>query len=89
MAAKRTIVDCHVHLRDRRQVSRLVEIADAAGFERANIVCTNGPDSVNANPAAFVAKAEHPKRFYVFAGLNHACTEKVSGTLKKRYRTPL
>ena len=59
-------------LRDSDQISRLAEIADAVSIERANIVCTNSRNSVNANPAAFVAKAEHQGRFYVFAGLDHS-----------------
>lgn len=37
-----------------------------------NIVCTISRDNVNANPAAFVAKATFPERFYVFPGLDHS-----------------
>lgn len=65
-------VDCHVHLRGPDDVASLEAIRDHVGLDRMNIVCTMGRDSVNANPAAFVAKAEFPERFYVFAGLDHS-----------------
>jgi predicted TIM-barrel fold metal-dependent hydrolase len=36
-----------------------------------NIASVISRENVNDNPAAFVAKAEFPNRFYVFAGLDH------------------
>jgi len=66
------LVDCHVHLGRLEGVESLEAICAHVGLDRMNIVCTMGRDSVNANPAAFVAKAEFPERFYVFAGLDHS-----------------
>lgn len=72
MAASRKIVDCHVHLGSADQIANLAKIGDAVGLERMSIVCCTSRDAVNANPSAFAAKAAHPERFYVFAGLDHS-----------------
>jgi len=66
------ILDCHVHLRDLSGIQDLEEIRRRVGADRMNIVCVFGRENVNANPAAFVAKAEYPDRFYVFGGLDHS-----------------
>ena len=66
------IIDCHVHLSTLDGISNLRSICDHLGFERMNIVCTISREDVNANPAAFVAKAEFPERFFLFAGLDHS-----------------
>lgn len=63
-------------------MGHLDSIRAHVGLDRMNIVCTMNRDNVNANPPAFVAKAEFPERFYVFAGLDHsACLSggKVTG----------
>lgn len=72
MDSETKIVDCHVHLRDLSGVHELEAIRRHVGAERMNIVCVFSREDVNANPAALVAKAEYPDRFYVFAGLDHS-----------------
>lgn len=72
MNSKITIIDCHAHLGGLDSIPNLNSICDYAGLGRMNIVCTISRESVNANPTAFVATAEFPERFYVFAGLDHS-----------------
>lgn len=72
MALRTSVVDCHVHLGDLDSITNLSGICDHVGFDRMNVVCTISSRTVNANPAAFVAKSCFPKRFYVFAGLDHS-----------------
>lgn len=77
------ILDAHLHLGGVDSIGHLVDICDHVGISKANIACTIGRTDVNANPAAFAAKAENPNRFYVFAGLDHS--EYFSGA---KLRTP-
>jgi len=64
-------IDGHAHLSGLEGIARLVRSARAAGLERMNLACLWRAETVNANPEAFVAKAEHPELFYVFGGLDH------------------
>lgn len=67
------VVDCHAHLYGGVDgIPGLVRTARELGFARMNIACVPHQDLVNTNPAALVAKAQHPELFYVFAGLDHA-----------------
>lgn len=65
------LTDCHVHLGNVDSIAPLESLREHVGLDRMSIVCTLGRESVNANPAAFVAKRRFPDRFYVFAGLDH------------------
>lgn len=71
MAATIPIIDCHTHLVDLATIAGMNAIADHLGLARINLVCTIDPRQVNENPAAFVAKAEFPCRYTLFAGLDH------------------
>ncbi|MGD0089692.1 MAG: amidohydrolase family protein [Planctomycetota bacterium] len=72
MKSKPWRVDAHVHLGESDGAGRLLEVAKAAGVARLGIVCVFDRGIVNANPAAWVAKAEHGKHFYVFGALDHS-----------------
>ncbi|MCL5103617.1 MAG: amidohydrolase [Armatimonadetes bacterium] len=72
MTSERNVIDCHVHLRDAETVGNLETVREHCGIDRMSIVCQFGWDEVNDNPPGFVAKASHPERYYVFAGLDHS-----------------
>ncbi len=65
------IVDGHVHLINHHGIGDMLELSNAAGIERINIVCVPGtPErSLSSNSAALLAKGMHPASFYVFGGL--------------------
>lgn len=65
------IVDGHVHLVNRHGIGDMLELSNAAGIERINIVCVPGtPErSLSNNSAALLAKGLYPASFYVFGGL--------------------
>jgi len=65
-------IDAHVHLWKAEETGHLLELATAAGCERLGIACIPERNIVTANPDAWVAKAQHPSRFYVFASLDHS-----------------
>ena len=63
-------------------IAKLARIVKNIGFRRVSIVAQSlfspqGRKAVNENPGAFMAKATHPDRFYVFAALDH--TARMSG----------
>lgn len=72
MSGKEWRVDAHVHLWELGEAEQLTRIAAAVGCERMGIACIPERAIVNANPAAWVAKAAYPNRFYVFGGLDHS-----------------
>ncbi|MCY3021486.1 MAG: amidohydrolase family protein, partial [Planctomycetota bacterium] len=72
MDTKAWRTDAHVHLWAAAEEARLLELAAATGSDRMGIACVIERSIVNANPAAWAAKAEHPGRFYVFGGLDHS-----------------
>jgi len=74
MISKPWRIDAHVHLWKAEETGRLLEVAAAAGLEHLGIVCIPERSIVNANPAAWVAKAQDPARFYVFGSLDHSQT---------------
>ncbi|NCP32813.1 MAG: amidohydrolase family protein [Armatimonadetes bacterium] len=79
MTTQTPMIDCHVHLSGLEGIPRLEGLRTHVGLDRMNLVCTMGRNHVNANPAAFVAKAERPDRFYVFAGLDHTAFFSANG----------
>ncbi len=66
-------IDSHVHLGSHRVMDDLLELSQAAGLRRLNIVCVPGsPErSLNCNAVAMLAKARHPERVFVFGGLHY------------------
>jgi predicted TIM-barrel fold metal-dependent hydrolase len=79
----RGIVDGHVHMGRLDDESSMLQICKAAGIDKMNLVAIQDPQSWAEIPQSLYMKAQYPRRFYVFAGLNHA--EKLSGG---RVRTP-
>ncbi len=71
-AAVDRVVDAHVHLGSLDRVEVLEQIRAELGFERMTILATPSREHVNTNHLAFLAKARRPKRFGVFAGLDHS-----------------
>lgn len=69
----RVLLDGHVHVGAHRCIGPVMELADAAGIGRVNIVCSAGtPErSLETNAVALLAKALHPGRVYVFGGLQY------------------
>ncbi len=65
------ILDGHVHLNNHRGIGDILELSQAAGIDRINIVCVPGTPErwLSSNSAALLAKGLHPASFYVFGGL--------------------
>jgi len=82
------IIDCHTHMYGIEQEGRMLEIGDAAGIERMNLLAIQDPETGAGLPSALSMKAQCPERFFVFAGLNHAAREKVSPGKGVRYLLP-
>lgn len=66
------IIDAHVHGSGMETAQRLSAICEATGIDRMCIVAIQNPEEGAGLPAALYAAAQHPQRFFVFAGLNHA-----------------
>ena len=77
------IVDGHVHMGSIAEEATMLMIGAATGIEKMNLVAIQDPETWAEIPQSLYMKARYPKRFFVFAGLNHA--EKLSGG---RVRTP-
>jgi len=72
-ASKMTdIVDGHVHPGGPDGEAALPSLCEATGIDRMALVAIQNPEAGAGLPGALYAKARHPERFYVFAGLNHA-----------------
>ena len=71
------IVDGHVHMGPMAEEKDMLRVLEATGIERMNLVSIQDPEAGSGLPQSLYMKARYPKRFYVFAGLNHA--EKLSG----------
>lgn len=71
------LIDGHVHLLWHRGIGDLLELSQAAGIGRTNIVCAAGtPErSLSCNPAAMLAKALNPDTIFVFGGLRYGIGE--------------
>ncbi len=68
------ITDCHVHYRDDNPdaIDGMLDSLKAGGIERASIVVTSFPGRPNSNPDGLYAKAKHPSRVYLFAGMDYS-----------------
>ncbi|MBN1248496.1 MAG: amidohydrolase family protein [Anaerolineae bacterium] len=66
------ITDAHVHMWDLPMEQTLMEIREATGTDRINLVSIQFPETGKGLPEACYMKAKYPGTFYVFAGLNHA-----------------
>jgi hypothetical protein len=79
------IIDGHVHMRSAADEATLLEIREATGIAKMSLVSIQDPPSGKGLPQSLYMKARHAqdKRFFVFAGLNHA--EKLSNG---RVKTP-
>lgn len=77
------IVDGHVHMGRITEEAALLRIAEAAGIAQMSLVSIQNPETGAGLPQSLYMKAQHPQRFFVFAGLNHAA--QISGG---RVKTP-
>jgi hypothetical protein len=77
------IIDCHVHMRSMVNEASMLEIQEATGIEKITLVSIQNPAAGAGLPQSLYMKAQHPKLFFVFAGLNHA--QQLSGG---RVKTP-
>lgn len=66
------IIDCHVHMGGIDGEESMLAIGDATGIDRMALVAIQNPADGAGLPQALYMKARHPRRFFVFAGLNHA-----------------
>ena len=66
------IIDCHVHMGEMAREEQMLAVRQATGIERMNLVAIQSPEAGSGLPQALYMKAQHPKQFYVFGGLNHA-----------------
>ena len=65
------IIDCHVHMRSMADEASMLKIREATGIEKINLVSIQNPETGAGLPQSLYMKAQHPKLFFVFAGLNH------------------
>jgi len=77
------IIDCHVHMGSMVDEASMLKIREATGIEKMALVSIQNPAAGTGLPQSLYMKAQYPKLFFVFAGLNHA--QKLSGG---RVRTP-
>lgn len=73
----RGIVDGHVHMGSITQEGAMLANLEATGIDKMVLVAIQDPEAGAGLPQALYMKAQHPSRFFVFAGLNHA--EELSG----------
>lgn len=71
------VIDGHAHMRNLAHAERLVETLDRCGIDQLGLVAIQSPAKGAGLPEPLWLKARHPKRFFVYAGLNHA--ERLSG----------
>ncbi len=64
------IIDGHIHYAHPDLMQGLMQVLDANGVARANIVCTPDQQRLSLNPDALHLKAHYPERIYVFGGLD-------------------
>ncbi len=77
------IVDGHAHMWNMAGEKSMLLICEATGINKMSLVSIQDPEAGSGLPQSLYMKARHPKRFFVFAGLNHA--QKLSGG---RVKTP-
>jgi predicted TIM-barrel fold metal-dependent hydrolase len=66
------IIDCHVHMGSIADEESMLKIRETTGIERMSLVSIQNPTAGTGLPQSLYMKAQHPKLFFVFAGLNHA-----------------
>jgi predicted TIM-barrel fold metal-dependent hydrolase len=66
------IIDCHVHMGGIADEAEMLKILEATGIEKMALVSIQNPAAGAGLPQSLYMKAQHPKLFFVFAGLNHA-----------------
>jgi len=76
------ILDGHVHMGSMAEETAMLMIGEATGIEKMALLSIQDPEAGTGLPQSLHMKARYPKRFFVFAGLNHA--QKLSG---ERVRT--
>lgn len=64
------IIDCHIHYPHPAQMQSLVTICDNLKIGQFNIVCTPDRSRLSLVPDALHLKAHHPRRVFVFGGLD-------------------
>jgi len=77
------IIDCHVHMGSIADEASMLKIREVTGIEKMALVSIQNPAAGSGLPQSLYMKAQYPKLFFVFAGLNHA--QKLSG---KSVKTP-
>ena len=70
------IIDSHVHMGGMVNEASMMNILEATGIEKMALVSIQNPSAGAGLPQSLYMKSQHPKTFFVFAGLNHA--EKLS-----------
>jgi hypothetical protein len=71
------IIDCHVHMGSIADEASMLKIREVTGIEKMALVSIQNPTAGSGLPQSLYMKAQYPKLFFVFAGLNHA--QKLSG----------
>jgi hypothetical protein len=66
------VIDCHIHYPHIDMMDSMISVADQLKIDRFNVVCTPHEQRLSLVPDALHLKANHPKRVYVFGGLNVA-----------------
>jgi predicted TIM-barrel fold metal-dependent hydrolase len=66
------ILDGHVHMGSIDTEPLILDVCEAAGIDQMNLVSIQDAASGSGLAQSLYMKAMHPRRFYVFAGLNHA-----------------
>lgn len=76
--AQMPIIDCHTHFggEDLKAIDDMIERQAAGGLDQMSILISSFPGRVNANPEGLYAKARHPKKIYLFAGLDYSAVAK-------------
>lgn len=72
--AKLPITDCHTHFGgdDLNAIDAMLEQEARSGIDELAILISSFPGRVNGNPAGLYAKARHPEKIYLFAGLDYS-----------------
>ena len=66
------IIDCHVHMGSIADEESMLKIRETTGIEKMALVSIQNPMAGTGLPQSLYMKAQYPKLFFVFAGLNHA-----------------
>lgn len=64
------VIDGHIHYPHPSMMSGLIKICNRLKIDRLNIVCTPDQQRLSLVPDALHLKAHHPKRVFVFGGLD-------------------